>query len=118
MIKATDRWLVCTRSGAQKLASFRLPSGGPTMDMMAPKMDEFLNSVSSLSGLDLHVPKVPRTHTRGFDPLPPLFSCTKATTHGQSAWRSASGLRTSVYGRFRPGMATAGRRRHHDRQGQ
>ena len=87
---------MCTCSGAQKLASFRLPSGGPTMDMMAPKMDEFLNSVSSLSGLDLHVPKVPRTHTRGFETVTPLFGCTKATTHGQSVWRSASGLRTSL----------------------
>ena len=45
------------RSGAQKLASFQL-SGGPTMDLMAPKMDQFLQSVSSLTGTAVHFPQV------------------------------------------------------------
>jgi len=44
-------------SGAQKLASFNLEKGGPTMEFMAPKLDEFFAGVRSLTGVHFDVPQ-------------------------------------------------------------
>ena len=47
-----------TRSGAQKLSTFNLSTGGPTMEFMAPKLDQAVASVEHLVGQSLDVPKV------------------------------------------------------------
>lgn len=48
-------------SGFQKLASFNFGNGGPVMTGMAPKMDNFLNSVHKSFGVKLPVNQVPVT---------------------------------------------------------
>jgi len=46
------------RSGAQKLSTFNLSTGGPTMEFMAPKLDQALASIEKFVGQSLDVPKV------------------------------------------------------------
>lgn len=43
--------------GAQKLASFNLTKGGPAMDIMEPKLDHFIDSLRTLTGAEIDVPK-------------------------------------------------------------
>lgn len=50
-------------SGAQKLSTFNLSNGGPTMEFMAPKMDVAVQHIEKLIGQSLNVPKVPVTCT-------------------------------------------------------
>lgn len=44
-------------SGAQKLSTFNLSNGGPTMEFMAPKMDVAVQHIEKLIGHSLNVPK-------------------------------------------------------------
>mmetsp|Transcript_17159 Transcript_17159/g.51342 ORF Transcript_17159/g.51342 Transcript_17159/m.51342 type:complete len:150 (+) Transcript_17159:243-692(+) len=44
-------------SAAQKLSTFNFSDGGPTMDLMAPKLDKFISSVEHFTGQTLHVPR-------------------------------------------------------------
>jgi uncharacterized membrane protein YphA (DoxX/SURF4 family) len=44
-------------SGAQKLSTFNLSTGGPTMDFMAPKLDQALAGIEKFAGQSLNVPK-------------------------------------------------------------
>ena len=50
-------------SGAQKLSTFNLSNGGPTMEFMAPKMDVAVQHIEKLIGQSLNVPKAPLTCT-------------------------------------------------------
>lgn len=45
-------------SGAQKLQSFNLATGGPVMSLMAPKMDTFLGHIKDLTGFVVPLEKV------------------------------------------------------------
>ncbi|CAL8471434.1 g10976 [Coccomyxa elongata] len=44
-------------SGAQKLQSFNLATGGPVMSLMAPKMDTFLGHIKDLTGFAVPLEK-------------------------------------------------------------
>ena len=58
--------LVPFRSGAQKLQSFNVTTGGPVMSLMAPKMDTFLGHIKDVTHIDIPLEKVrglPRTYT-------------------------------------------------------
>lgn len=44
-------------SGAQKLSSFNLSNGGPTMEFMAPKLDTAIGSLQRILGQSLDIPK-------------------------------------------------------------
>lgn len=45
-------------SGAQKLQSFNVATGGPVMALMAPKMDTFLGHIKDLTGVAIPLEKV------------------------------------------------------------
>ena len=45
-------------SGAQKLQSFNVTTGGPVMSLMAPKMDTFLGHIKDLVKVDIPLEKV------------------------------------------------------------
>ncbi|KAK9918181.1 hypothetical protein WJX75_002012 [Coccomyxa subellipsoidea] len=44
-------------SGAQKLQSFNMATGGPVMSLLAPKMDTFLSHVKDLTGIAVPLEK-------------------------------------------------------------
>lgn len=50
--------LCCFRSGAQKLQSFNVTTGGPVMSLMAPKMDTFLGHIKDAVKIDIPLEKV------------------------------------------------------------
>ena len=45
-------------SGAQKLQSFNVTTGGPVMSLMAPKMDTFLGHIKDAVKIDIPLEKV------------------------------------------------------------
>ena len=45
-------------SGFQKLTSFNPSDGGPVMDGMTPKMDNFLKTMDHVAGIQLPIPQV------------------------------------------------------------
>ena len=45
-------------SGAQKLQSFNVTTGGPVMSLMAPKMDTFLGHIKDITHIDVPLEKV------------------------------------------------------------
>lgn len=59
------------RSGAQKLSTFNLSTGGPTLDFLAPKLDIAIASIEKFVGQSFDVPKVwkPLGRTDAFDSL-------------------------------------------------
>ena len=69
----TEVTLVPFRSGAQKLQSFNVTTGGPVMSLMTPKMDTFLGHIKDASpSIDIPLEKVrglPRTHASSFQSL-------------------------------------------------
>jgi HR-like lesion-inducing len=65
-------------SGAQKLSTFNLSDGGPTMEFMAPKMDIAVQHIERLIGQSLNVPKV---H------LPAQLALCPAVTGDDSPWK-------------------------------
>ncbi len=52
--------LVPFHSGAQKLQSFNVTTGGPVMSLMAPKMDTFLGHIKDITHIDIPLEKVRR----------------------------------------------------------
>ena len=55
---ATSFMKSCLCSGAQKLQSFNMATGGPVMSLLTPKMDTFLSHVKDLTGIAVPLEKV------------------------------------------------------------
>ena len=61
-------------SGAQKLQSFNVTTGGPVMSLMAPKMDTFLGHIKDIVKVDIPLEKVHTSKKSCFLTIKPVIA--------------------------------------------